>query len=111
MTHEFLEHDEGRLMVRLEGELSIYRAGELKQLLLDALYACDDLQLDLGGITEIDSAGVQLLLLIKNEAMRCGKSFSMNRHSPAVIELLELYNLSPWFGDVVVIPAREVRAS
>jgi len=111
MTHEFLEQDDGRLMVRLEGELSIYRAGELKQLLLDALNACDDLQIDLGGITEIDSSGVQLLLLIKNEALRCGKTFSMSRHSLAVIELLELYNLSPWFGDVLVIPAREVRAS
>ena len=51
-------------------DLTIYHALEQKAILLDALAAVDELELDLAQIDEIDSAGLQLLILLKQEAQR-----------------------------------------
>lgn len=46
----------------MDGEWTIYRAAELHAVLRDAVTPAGDLVLDLGGATECDTAGVQLLL-------------------------------------------------
>jgi anti-sigma B factor antagonist len=94
-----------RVRFRPEGELSIYTAGESKAELMNALAGAEDLEIDLASVTEIDTAGVQLLILLKREASRQGKRLALTGHSPAVMELTELYNLAGWFGDPLVIPA------
>ena len=91
--------------LRLEGELTIYTAGEMKERLLDALAGTDALELNLGEVTEIDTAGAQLLILTKREAALAGKRLTLSEHSPAVMELIETFNLAGWFGDPLVIPA------
>jgi len=96
-------HEASRL--RLEGELTIYTAGELKARLLEALAGTDALELNLGDVTEIDTAGAQLLILTKREAALAGKRLTLSEHSPAVMELIEQFNLAGWFGDPLVIPA------
>jgi anti-sigma B factor antagonist len=94
-----------RVRFRPEGELSIYTAADSKVALLNALAGAQDLEIDLASVTEIDTAGVQLLILLKREANRQGKRLVLSGHSPAVMELTELYNLAGWFGDPLVIPA------
>lgn len=89
----------------VEGELTIYRAAALKEQLLAPLREHQEVELDLSGVSEIDSAGLQLLLLAKREATRCGCQLRLATHSAAVVELLELYNLTGYFGDPLVIPA------
>jgi anti-sigma B factor antagonist len=42
---------------------------EQKQPLYDSLKSAKELQIDLGGVTEIDSSGVQLLMLLKQESV------------------------------------------
>jgi anti-anti-sigma factor len=91
--------------LRLEGELTIYTAGEMKSRLLDALAGTDALELNLNDVTEVDTAGVQLLILVKREAALAGKRLTLSEHSPAVMELIETFNLAGWFGDPLVIPA------
>ncbi|NMG04379.1 STAS domain-containing protein [Azoarcus taiwanensis] len=98
-----LKNESGRLCP--EGELTIYSAAECKDALLAALEESDGLEIDLGSVTEIDTAGVQLLILLKSEAKRAGKTLTLSRHSAAVIDLTELFNLAGWFGDPLVIPA------
>ena len=44
-------------------DLTIYNALEQKQQLLDALSATSRLELDLSQVAEIDTAGLQLLIL------------------------------------------------
>ncbi len=51
-------------LLRLDGELTIFRAAELKPLLLQGAGA---LALDLSQVVEIDTAGLQLLLLAQRE--------------------------------------------
>lgn len=89
----------------LDGPLNIYTAQELKVRLLAAVQAHPALQLDLSQVSELDSAGLQLLYLAKREANRAGHTLSIVGHSDAVREVLDLTNLNVWFGDPTLIPA------
>ena len=91
----------------LTEDLTIYHAVEQKSRLLEALAACDELELDLLQVHEIDTAGLQLLLLLKKEALRCGKHVSIVAHSQAVRAVIDFCNLATEFGDPLVIPAAE----
>lgn len=91
--------------LRIEGELTIYRAAELKPALLQPL-AAGSVELDLSAVTEIDSAGVQLLMLAKREASLHDSGFRLANHSAAVLEVFELLDLAGYFGDPIVMPAR-----
>lgn len=96
---------DGAGALHLQGELTIYTAGETKEQLMGALAKADALEVDLAGVTEIDTAGVQLLILAKREAADQGKRLTMSGHSPAVMDLIELFNLGGWFGDPLIITA------
>jgi len=91
----------------IEGEMTIYNAMELKGALLAPFDQCADLEIDLAGVTEIDSAGMQLLILAKNEARARGKNVLLSGHSPAVLEVLDLCKLEGFFGDPVLVKSRE----
>lgn len=91
----------------IEGEMTIYNALELKGRLLAPLDKCADMEIDLAGVSEIDSAGLQLLVMVKKETMARGKTLSIFGHSPAVLEALDLCKLEGFFGDSVLIRAPE----
>jgi anti-sigma B factor antagonist len=87
-------------------EMTIYNASAQKALLLDALAATEHLELDLSSVAEIDTAGLQLLMLVKREAVQHGKNVSISGHSAAVQQTLDFCNLVGVFGDPMVISAR-----
>jgi len=90
-------------VLRIDGELTIFRAAELKPVLLTEPMP---LELDLSGVTELDSAGVQLLMLAKRAAQAQQRELRLVAHSPAVIEVFELLNLAAYFGDPLVMAQR-----
>lgn len=91
----------------ITSDLTIYHALEQKQLLLDALSAAQELELDLSHVSEMDSAGLQLLILLKKEAQRQDKAVRIVAHSQAVREVINFCNMAAEFGDPLVIPAGE----
>ena len=96
-----------RQLLSLAEDLTIYHALEQKNLLLDALSSADELELDLLKVDEIDAAGLQLLILLKNEAQRSGKRVAIVAHSQAVRTVIDFCNLATELGDPLVIPAAE----
>lgn len=86
----------------IQGELTIYEAGEFKAPLLNTLAQEQVIEFDLAGVQEIDSAGLQLLILAKREAEACGKPLTFSNHSQAVLDVLDLCDLFHFFGDQVV---------
>lgn len=78
----------------LDGEMTIGRAVELKQALLGALGGRGPLDLDLGAVTDLDTAGVQLLLLARAVATARQKPFKVVAASPAVQQVLGLLDLA-----------------
>lgn len=90
----------------IEGEMTIYRAAELKQSLIDHILQNQEIEIDLSQVSEIDSAGLQLLVLAKLEASVRNKQLRFENHSPAVMEILDLSDLAGFFGDPVVITSQ-----
>ena len=98
-----VQSDSGLCLLHIEGEMSIYTAAELGAQLLPHLQHQAQLEIDLSQVSELDSAGLQLLILAKREAARNGASLRLTGHSRAVLEVFDLCNLAAFFGDPLVI--------
>jgi anti-anti-sigma factor len=79
--------------VNIDGELTIYTASELSAELLPRLGATPQMQINLSQITEMDGAGLQLLIMVTREASRAGTALTLTGHSKAVLETLQLSGL------------------
>jgi anti-sigma B factor antagonist len=87
----------------ISGELTIYTAANEKLLLQEFLETDDDLELNLSQVSEMDSAGLQVLILMKQEAVRRNKKLQYTMHSKVVLEVLEMCNMTATFGDQVIL--------
>jgi anti-sigma B factor antagonist len=77
--------------IRVTGEMTVYTASQIKQPLVDAIAdGPTDVRLDLSGVSEFDTAGVQLLLLVHREALASGRSLMLGAESHIVREVLTL---------------------
>jgi anti-anti-sigma factor len=85
------------------GEMTIFAAATMKTVLLEQLAASDALEVDLAGVTEIDTSGIQVLLLLQREAARQRKALKLHSHSRAVSQALDLLTLGATLGQPVSI--------
>lgn len=79
-----------------QGELTIYTVKDIRNRLLEVMAVSDRVDIDLAGVTDVDSAGLQLLLLAKRQA---GKEVRFTRHSAAVLRVVEMANVGPLLSD------------
>jgi anti-sigma B factor antagonist len=87
-------HDSPPALLFIEGELTLGRARELKDSLLLRLSRAQVLEVDLAGVTLIDTAGLQLLLMARREARAMGREVRLVSPSPAVLSVFELIGLA-----------------
>jgi len=92
--------------LKVVGELNIFGAAEAYGFLTRVLSEQRDLRVNLAQVSEVDSSGVQLLLAAKRAAEKHGHSFELVAHSEAMLEVMELLQLSHVFGDPLVMPAQ-----
>jgi len=104
MTIEVQEQN-GITNIAIKDEMTIYTALEQKNELAQHLKADHELHIDLSEVSEIDSAGLQILLFLKHQATTNNIVLSLVHHSQSVVEVLELLNLTAHFGDPVIISA------
>jgi anti-anti-sigma regulatory factor len=74
-------------LIRLEGELNIASAAELKKLLLEALAGEAELQVELGNAAELDVTILQLLWAGERAARVAGKGFALAGSVPEQIAI------------------------
>jgi anti-sigma B factor antagonist len=85
--------------VRVQGEMTIYRANEVAQTLFDAIRAHDgDVSLDLSAVTEFDTAGLQLVLMARRLAETSGRRLDLVQPSECVVEVLDLCHVAVSVG-------------
>ena len=101
----------GVQQLAIEGELSIYRAAELKQWLDDSLQPGRHVQLSLAAVSEIDTAGAQLLLAGQRLAAERTCTLHYTAPSDCVQALVALFDLAPLLGDALRAPATEEAAA
>ena len=81
-------------LLALGPELTIAQAAACRDTLVDALCSSDgSLALDLSAVTDIDSAGVQLLLATRRSVCERGATFTLQQVSPAVADALAVFGL------------------
>lgn len=85
------------LRLSVDGAMTIYEASESKSELLAALADGRGLEIDLAGVEEIDTAGLQLLVLTQREGRRTGKPVRLAGSSAAVLEALDRYGVRSTF--------------
>ena len=84
----------------IEGDLTIYTVAGVKQRLLDVFAGGKgEIEVDLSKVSEIDRAGIQLMVAAKREAATLNMPLRFTNHSSAVFNMIELYDLSGHFGD------------
>ena len=96
-------NENGICRIGIDGEMTIYTAAQTKENLLAAMADCNEIEMNLAHVSEIDAAGLQLLALAKREAAAGNKPLHFVAHSQAVLDMLDLCNLAGVFGDPVVL--------
>ncbi|MCJ0869765.1 STAS domain-containing protein [Streptomyces sp. AP-93] len=94
-------------MVRLTGEMDISRVDEVRALLLEAVTRVGgpaDIVVDLSGLTFCDSAGLNLLLRARLQAVESGHSLRLAAPSAQMLRLLEITGSLPLFPIDTVQP-------
>lgn len=80
-------------VVKLDGELTIYAAAGVQPRLLAALSEARPIALDLGAVTDFDSAGVQQVLALARECEALGRPLRVVAASDCVREVFALFAL------------------
>ncbi|MFT3931949.1 MAG: STAS domain-containing protein [Spongiibacteraceae bacterium] len=83
----------------VEGELTIYTAAEMKEK-FGGLLNSEAIEIDLAQVSEIDTAGLQLLLLLQRECAKTNKSLVFSNPSEAVLSCWNMCNLKENFGAI-----------
>jgi anti-sigma B factor antagonist len=83
--------------LRLDGELTVVTAAEWHERLVSWLATSGDrdrdLDLDVSRVTDLDTAGLQLLLAVKREAWRAGVRLTLRDPGPVVLDVLAIAHL------------------
>ncbi len=88
-----VSREDHNILAVVQDEMTIYTALEQREQLLPLLGQCQQLELDLSAVAEMDSAGIQLLLLLKQEAERLQKPLLLKQPSELCKSLIELLRL------------------
>lgn len=96
------ETKKGLSQLNIIGDMTIYTAADLRCELLKHLNR-GAIEIDLSEVSEMDSAGLQLLIMAKREALHHGWDMRLSGHSRAALEVLDVCALESYFGDPVVI--------
>jgi len=89
------EDKDGSITLKVKGSLSIYETAALHKEFVIAFDACNGLNLDLNGVDNCDTAGVQLLCSAKKTAARVGKSLGIAGASRSVLDAFNSAGLNP----------------
>ncbi|MDH5392426.1 MAG: STAS domain-containing protein [Gammaproteobacteria bacterium] len=91
------------IKIDISGDMTIYEAAEIKQLFQNAIEKQANISISLANVSEIDSSGIQLMVSLKKAATDTDKTVSYHSHSPAVVALLDLFDMTSYFGDPIVM--------
>jgi anti-anti-sigma factor len=82
----------------VEGEVTSRMVGELREAIFPAITRDQEIEIDLSRVSEIDFAGLLLMLEIKLTASARGKALRFIEHSKPVAEIMKLSGLADFFG-------------
>ncbi len=88
----------GHCSLQLEGDMTIYNAAAFKEDLLAYVDDFKEFKLDMSAVSEIDTAGIQLLLQLESKAQEAERTIQLLGCNEEICELLDLYHLNGWLA-------------
>jgi len=88
----------GLCKLSLNEEMTIYTIDSIKQDISKELDFYDRFEMNLSALEEMDSSGIQLLLALRNEVLKKGKTLKITALNAMVSEFLESYGISNYFS-------------
>jgi anti-anti-sigma regulatory factor len=89
--------DGTKIIVDPPQELTIRTVKEFHEEVNGALDECEGILVNLIGVIEIDTAGFQMIVALKNEMTKQNKSFGVIGMSTEADEMVSLYGAGPFF--------------
>ena len=89
--------------LEIQGDMTIYEALEVQEMFSNSLSEHDAINVNLSNVSEIDSSGLQLMVALRKDAIKENKIVSYQSHSQAVIDFLDLFDMTSYFGDPIVM--------
>ena len=87
----------------IEGELTRLSTGKLREAIFPIIASNDEIEIDLSRVTEVDEAGMQLLVSVKFEATLRDKTLRYAGYSKPVLDMIDLFDLGRFFDGQIVI--------
>jgi anti-anti-sigma factor len=85
----------GGTVLQIKGTMSVFNIAKTHKEIVASFDACEDLALDLKGVTDCDISGLQLIYSARKTANSIGKAFSVEGASRAIIDIFNRAGLSP----------------
>ena len=89
-----------RLSLKFNGEMSIYTVNSIADVLNKGFNSCSDITVDLSDVGRFDTAGLQILLIARNEAVLKKKTFQMINPAIEVKRVFKLCGEQNSFGEL-----------
>jgi anti-sigma B factor antagonist len=101
-----IEKHAGQCRIAIHGDMTVYTVGQGREKLLVPIAGCRDTQIevDLAEVSDMDTAGQQLLIAARITSVARRNSLRLVRHSAAVREVLDLYGLDRFFDEADAAP-------
>jgi anti-sigma B factor antagonist len=90
VTH--LKNDQ-HCLISISGALTINSVNLTQTTLLDILQTEEQISIDLSEVNDIDSAGLQLLISLKNFCITQKMALQFTGHSRCMLDMIDLYKL------------------
>jgi len=84
--------DGNLLKSHVEGDVTIYTVTELKDQMVEDLHDYAGIEVNLEKVAKMDTAGYQLMLMLKKEALKLDKDFKISGASEDVKRIYQLYH-------------------
>jgi len=89
------EKRDGRTVMKVQGTISIYEISALHRQMLECFKECNDFIIDLGEVSDCDTAGAQLLCAARATVGPKGKSPTIDGISKGVGRTLNRLGINP----------------
>lgn len=84
--------------LRVGGEVTIQNASQFRDALKELLGAAQRVEIDFKDVTEMDTAGIQVLLSAQKSCDKMGRNLHISTCSKPVEQVMELYQLKGLFA-------------
>ena len=85
-------------LVAIDGALTLAHAEQWKERVLAAVLFADRVELDLAEVSEIDAAGLQVLMQAQSAARSLRRELHLLNHSPVVLAAFASHDLFRYFS-------------